>query len=178
MVGGAVTLGVNADDGGRGHISVQTYLVFISIQSLGPFIAALLSQPDKVQRSDYTRVAIALPQSLKIELGIMCKLVCRKEIMLLLPMMFQSVFSEAFFSTYNATYFTVRARALASLVASTCVIFSNFGLGFFLDWRKPTLNTRAVTAFVFIYAFEMSLYIYAMVVTKDFESRDQPPTLD
>lgn len=178
MVGGAVTLGVNSSKGERGHISVQTYLVFISIQSLGPFIAATLSKPEKVQRSDNTRVAIAIPKNLKTELRVMWKLICRKEILLLIPMMFQSVFSEAFFSTYNATYFTVRARALASLVASTCVIFSNFGLGFFLDWRKPTLNTRAVGAFVFIYAFEMSLYIYAMVVTKDFESRDQPPTLD
>ena len=178
MVGGSVTLGVNAGNREQGHISVETYLVFISIQALGPFVAALLSPPDKVQRSDRSPVAISLPKGLKSELRIMWKLLCRKEILLLLPMIFQSVFSEAFFSTYNATYFTVRARALASLVASSCVIVSNFGLGFFLDWRKPTLNARAVGAFVFIYAFELSLYIYAMIVTKDYEGRDTKPVLD
>jgi hypothetical protein len=108
----------------------------------------------------------------------MWKLVCRKEILLLTPMMFQSVFSEAFFSTYNATYFTVRSRALASLVASTCVIVMNFLLGFFLDWRRLTVNRRAAVAFCLIYAFEASLYVYAMVVCKQYEARDEKPTFD
>ncbi|KAL4895972.1 major facilitator superfamily domain-containing protein [Aspergillus ambiguus] len=178
MIGGAVTLGVNAGNREHGHISVQTYLVFISIQALGPFIAALLSPPEKVQRSDRTTVKVNLPKGLKTELYAMWQLVCRREILLLLPMIFQSVFSEAFFSTYNATYFTVRSRALASLVASTGVIISNFALGFFLDWRKPTLNTRAIVSFVFIYAFELCLYIYAMVVNKEYEARSEPPVLD
>lgn len=108
----------------------------------------------------------------------MWKLICRKEILLLLPMIFQSVFSEAFFSTYNATYFTVRARALASLVGSVCVIAASFMLGFWLDWQKVTLNTRAMGAFIFIYTFETALWIYAMVVTKDYEGRSEQVTLD
>lgn len=178
MIGGAVTLGVNAGNKKEGHISVQTYLVFISIQALGPFIAAMLSSPDKVQRSDQSKVVVNLPSSLKTELKAMWKLFGRKEILLLLPMIFQSVFSEAFFSTYNATYFTVRSRALSSLVASTCVIIANFLLGFFLDWRKLMLNTRAVIAFVVIYAFELSLYIYAMIVNKQYERQETPPMFD
>lgn len=178
MVGGAVSLGVNVTSDQRGHISVNTYLIFISVQALGPFIAAALSNPEKVQRSDRTPVKIILPQDLKVELRAMWKLICRKEILLLTPMMFQSVFSEAFFSTYNATYFTVRSRALASLVASTCVIVANFCLGFFLDWRRPSVNTRAIAAFVFIYTFEASLYVYAMVVCKEYEARAVKPTFD
>ncbi|KAI1075954.1 MFS general substrate transporter [Whalleya microplaca] len=178
MIGGAVSLGVNASNNEHGHISVDTYLIFISIQSLGPFVAACLSPPEKVQRSDLTRVKIFLPKSIKEELKAMWRLLCRKEILLLTPMIFQSVFSEAFFSTYNATYFTVRSRALASLVASCCVIFANFGLGFFLDWKKPTVNTRAITAFVLIYAFEASLYIYAMIVCKEYEGMNSKPVFD
>ncbi|BCS28449.1 uncharacterized protein APUU_70019S [Aspergillus puulaauensis] len=178
MVGGAITLGVNAGNRKEGHISVQTYLVFISIQALGPFVAATLSSPDQVQRSDSSKVVVNLPSSLQSELRAMWKLLGRTEILLLLPMIFQSVFSEAFFSTYNATYFTVRSRALSSLVASTCVIIANFLLGFFLDWRRLTLNTRAVAAFVVIYAFELSLYIYAMVVNKEYERREERPVFD
>lgn len=178
MIGGAVSLGVNVDRSERGHISVNTYLIFIAIQAVGPFVAACLSTPDKVQRSDGTPVAIKLPKSLKTELRAMWRLLGRKEILLLTPMMFQSVFSEAFFSTYNATYFTVRSRALASLVASCCVIFANFGLGFWLDWKKPSLNTRAVGAFVLIYAFEAGLYIYAMVITKEYEGMEERPIFD
>lgn len=178
MIGGAVTLGVNAENREKGHISVQTYLVFIAIQAIGPFIAAMLSSPENVQRSDRSKVIVNLPKSLNTELRAMWKLLGRKEILLLLPMIFQSVFSEAFFSTYNATYFTVRSRALSSLVASVCVIIANFILGFFLDWRKLTLNTRAIAAFVVIYAFELSLYIYAMIINKEYERQEVPKILD
>lgn len=178
MIGGSVSLGVNADRSEKGAISVNTYLIFISIQALGPFIAAVLSPPSKVQRSDGTAIRIDLPKSLKKELRAMWNILCRKEILLLTPMMFQSVFSEAFFSTYNATYFTVRSRALASLVASTCVIIANFLLGFFLDSHRFTVNTRAVVSFVVVYTFEAGLYIYAMIMCKNFEARDETPVFD
>ncbi|KAK3719614.1 hypothetical protein LTR37_004151 [Vermiconidia calcicola] len=177
-IGGSVALGVNLGSDEKGHISVNTYLIFISIQALGPFVAALLSPPHKVQRSDHTKVKIFLPHGLNTELKAMWKLMRRKEILLLLPMIFQSVFSEAFFSTYNATYFTVRSRALASLVGSICVICMNFILGFWLDSKRITVNARAVFAFVFIYAFELSLWVYAMVINKEYEARTVPPVLD
>lgn len=178
MIGGSVSLGVNAENSEKGSINVKTYLVFISIQALGPFVAASLSPPNKVQRSDGTRVIIDLPKSLKLELRAMWGIVCRKEILLLTPMMFQSVFSEAFFSTYNATYFTVRSRALASLMASTCVIFANFGLGFFLDSPRLSVNARAIIAFAVIYTFEAGLYVYAMIMCKNFEGREESPVFD
>ncbi|KAJ3468374.1 hypothetical protein MRS44_002439 [Fusarium solani] len=108
----------------------------------------------------------------------MWEVLCRKKILLLLSTMFQSVFSEAFSLTYNAIYFTVRSRALSSLVASGCVIICNFTLGFWLDWRKPTLNTRAVSAFVVIYAFEAALYIYAMTMTKRYEGMETKLVFD
>ncbi|KAI8676430.1 hypothetical protein NCS56_00530700 [Fusarium sp. Ph1] len=104
MVSSAVTLGVNAIRREAGHISVETYLVFISMQVLGPFVASLLSPPHNVQRADHTPITIDIPQKLSCELRIMWEVLCRKEILLLLPMIFQSVFSEAFFSTYNTTY--------------------------------------------------------------------------
>lgn len=71
MVGGFVTVGVNAGNSEKGHISVQTYLVFISIQSIGPFVATMLSPPDKVQRTDRSPVVVNIPKSLKTELTAM-----------------------------------------------------------------------------------------------------------
>lgn len=178
MIGGAISLGFNASQSQRGHISVNTYLIFISIQALGPFVASALSPPEKVQRADHTYVKVDLPQKLGTELRAMGSLICRKEVLLLTPMIFQSAFPEAFISTYNATYFTVRSRALASLVASTCVIVTNFLLGSFLDWRKLTINSRAIIAFCLIYSFMASLYVYAMIVNKGFERRNERPTYD
>ncbi|KAJ6012866.1 hypothetical protein N7522_003221 [Penicillium canescens] len=71
--------------------------------------------------------------------------------------------------------YTPLCTALASLVASTSVIFVNFSLGFFLDWRRPSINPPAIVAFILIYAFELSLYLYAMVITKEYENRDTKP---
>ncbi|KAL6356951.1 hypothetical protein LRP88_10564 [Fusarium phalaenopsidis] len=114
MVSSAVTLGVNAIRREAGHISVETYLVFISMQVLGPFVASLLSPPHNVQRADHTPITIDIPQKLSCELRIMWEVLCRKEILLLLPMIFQSVFSEAFFSTYNTTYLPAIIRGIES----------------------------------------------------------------
>lgn len=61
MIGGAMALGVNAHRKEKGHISVETYLVFIAIQAIGPFVASFLSPPAKVQRSDYSPVVVKLP---------------------------------------------------------------------------------------------------------------------
>ena len=86
-------------------------------------------------------------------------------------MMLQRVFSEAFFSASNATYFTVRSRALAALIGAVTVIAANFLLGFLLDWRRLAVHTRAVAAFILVYAFEVAVYIYAMVKCKELEGR-------
>jgi hypothetical protein len=61
MAWAALALGINATRREAGHISVETYLVFISIQVLGPFVASLLSPPHKVQRADHTPVTIDIP---------------------------------------------------------------------------------------------------------------------
>ncbi|KAJ5320438.1 hypothetical protein N7508_000721 [Penicillium antarcticum] len=145
MIGGAVTIGVHVHRKEKGHSSVETYLVFIAIQAIGPFVASLLSPPAKVQRSDYTPVVVILPSSLSKELKEMGNLLCRKEVL---------------------------------LIPDTGVILANFSLGFFLDWKRPSINTRAIVAFILIYAFELSLYSYAMVITKEYENRDTKPFFD
>lgn len=157
-------IGVNSDRSQKGPISVNTYLICISIQALGPFVVSPLSSAGKIQRSDRTPAKIDLSKGLVPELKAMGGLLCRKEILHLTPIIFQCAFSEVFFCTYNATYFAVQSRALLSLVASTCVIMSTFALGFFLDSRKLSVNHHAIVAFVAIYIFEAGLYIYAMVM--------------
>lgn len=166
MIGGSVPPGVNAGNKEKGHVSVQTYLVFIAIQALGPFVAALLSPPHKVERSDHFKVVVNLPTGLKTELGAMWYLLCRKEILLLLPMILQSVLSEASLSPYNATYFTMRSRALASLVASTCVIVANFALGVFLDWADNGFSRSVCVYSLMLVGLNLMYdYLYWLIAT-------------
>ncbi|KAJ5229195.1 hypothetical protein N7489_009903 [Penicillium chrysogenum] len=56
IIGGAVSLGINHSVNQRGQVGYQTYLAFIAIQCLGLVIGPLLSNPEKVQRDDGTRI--------------------------------------------------------------------------------------------------------------------------
>jgi hypothetical protein len=44
--------------------------------------------------------------------------------------------------------------------------------------KQKRINTRAIVTFILIYAFELSLYLYAMVITKEYENRDTKPSFD
>lgn len=49
-----------------------------------------------------------------------------KEFLLIIPLIAQAVFPEAYTNTFLATHFTVRARALGSFVAAwACIIVGN-----------------------------------------------------
>ncbi|KAF5384479.1 hypothetical protein D9757_006459 [Collybiopsis confluens] len=56
VVGGAILLGLNVTTDGTGSVSLQSYAAFVGIMCGAPFIALLLASPDKVQRSDGTKV--------------------------------------------------------------------------------------------------------------------------
>lgn len=57
VIGGAIIFGLNAKLDSTGGVSLKTYLVIIGIMCAGPFIALLLSPPEKVQRKDGIKIA-------------------------------------------------------------------------------------------------------------------------
>lgn len=85
LVGGVINLALNYSAAQAGSISLETYGVFIALQCLGPLVALTLSRPEKVQRKDGTKVVLNLEGSVKSELKAVGKLLCRREVALLLP---------------------------------------------------------------------------------------------
>ncbi|KAK5311284.1 hypothetical protein LTR93_011777 [Exophiala xenobiotica] len=55
-VGGIIALGFNARHAEAGKLTPYTYIPLITVAALGPFIALLLSAPDKVIRRDGVKV--------------------------------------------------------------------------------------------------------------------------
>ncbi|CAO1635379.1 unnamed protein product [Parajaminaea phylloscopi] len=164
LIGGAINLGLNAKNSRKGSISVGTYTVFIALQCLGPLAAMCISRPERVQRSDGTPVVLNLKGSVRAELLAVWKLICTKKVALLLPMIWQTTFSESLTGTYAATYMTVRSRALGSFLSAIVAILCNAILGFFLDWRKISINTRSKFSFLTVYALQCGCWIFAIVV--------------
>jgi hypothetical protein len=102
ILGGAINLGLNADRNEAGKVSYTVYLIFIALQAAGPFVAALLNPPEKVQRTDGKRVNLTIANDPWFEIKRTTKLFFSKEWLLLILFIGQAVFAEAVFFTYLA----------------------------------------------------------------------------
>ncbi|KDN52779.1 hypothetical protein K437DRAFT_148006 [Tilletiaria anomala UBC 951] len=178
VLGGAINLGLNANNANAGSVSVQTYLVFVILQALAPFAALLLSPPHKVQRTDGSPVFLEVTGSPTSQITELVKCLFRPKILLLLPLIWSGTFSEAVTGTFNATYFSVRSRALGSFLAAILAIIANCLLGAFLDFRRLTINQRAKIAYMLVYGLQGAYWIYAIVVMNNFHNRPEKPTFD
>ena len=178
LLGGIINLALNYRNDNQGSISTNTYLVFVILQCLSPLCAMLLSPPHKVQRSDKTPVYLHAESSTRRELKSIWKLLTKKEVLLLLPIIWQSTWSEALIGTYAVNYFTVRSRALGSLLAAITASLSNFALGFFLDWKKPTVNARGRSAFITIYTLQAGWWAWAIYIMNKYHNTVPKPTFD
>jgi hypothetical protein len=63
--------------------------VFVILQALAPAAALLLSKPGKVQRSDGSPVYLHIATGWRTEIANMARLLKRKEVLLILPFMWQ-----------------------------------------------------------------------------------------
>ncbi|PWY97820.1 hypothetical protein BCV70DRAFT_228386 [Testicularia cyperi] len=178
LLGGIINLALNYNNSAAGSISTDTYLVFVALQCLGPFVAMLLSPPHKMQRTDKTPVYLHVEATPKTEVRNMWNVLRQPKILLLLPIIWQSTWSEALIGTFAVNYYTVRSRALGSLLAAVSASISNYILGFFLDWKKPSMNTRAKSAFIFIYTLSTGVWIWAIYIMHEYHNTVPKPLFD
>lgn len=100
ILGGAINLGLNADRNEAGKVSYTVFLVFIALQSAGPFVALLLNKPEKVERRDGKKVDLTITQNPWLEIRATTKLFFTRKFLLIVLFIGQAVFAEAVFFTY------------------------------------------------------------------------------
>lgn len=66
------------------------------------------------------------------------------------PYFLYVAFQLPYNSSYLSLYFSVRARALASLVSALAQVFTTLVFGAFLDWTSVSSNRRARYGYVFM----------------------------
>jgi len=162
LVGGAINLGLNVHNNKAGSLSINTYLVFVVLQCIGPFVALLLSLPHQVQRRDGTPVLLNLNPNVKTELLAMVKLIKTPKVLLALPLIWQSTFSEALIFTYAGVNFTVRSRALGSLLGAVAAVLACYILGFFLDSQRWSINKRGKISYITVYGMQLVWWAWAI----------------
>ena len=168
ILGGAISLGINAHRSKEGSVSYAVYLVFIALQALGPFAGLLLNKPSKVQRKDNIPVRLQVNNTIGVELREMSKLFISRKFLLVVPFICQAVYTEAVMFSYEDLWFTVRARALGSFLSGIVALIAGNLLGAFLDTKSISLKTRTRSAFFFVVGWQGLCWIWATVNTTDF----------
>jgi hypothetical protein len=100
ILGGAINLGLNADNSEAGKVSYTVFLIFIALQACGPFIALLLNQPHQVERKDGKTVDLSVLNNPWQEVLRTTKLFFGRNFLLIVLFIGQAVFAEAIFFTY------------------------------------------------------------------------------
>ncbi|KAJ5790944.1 uncharacterized protein N7518_007955 [Penicillium psychrosexuale] len=177
IIGGAVSLGINHTVDKRGQVGYQTYLAFIAIQCLGLVIGPLLSNPEKVQRDDGTRIEAPRGIHWREELSAMWRLARSKSILLLVPLFWYFGWIQAYPGTYLATYFTVRARALGGFMSAVVGTMATWLGGSLVDlpWLKNRKH-RAIVTFIVIALMNTATWIWAVIIQNEY--RHTHPVLD
>ncbi|KAF2811891.1 MFS general substrate transporter [Mytilinidion resinicola] len=177
IIGGAISLALNHKRNHRGKVGYQTYLGFIAIQCLGFLFGLLLSNPEKVQRDDGTRIEAPRGIVWRTEAKEMWRLIRSKPILLLTPLFWYFGWIQAYPGTYLATYFTVRSRALGSFLSAVVATFATWIGGALVDlpWTKKR-QTRAVATWALIAALNSATWIWAVIIQNEY--RHTKPVLD
>ena len=168
ILGGAISLGINAHRATEGSVSYAVYLVFIVLQALGPFAGLLLNNPSQVQRKDGVPVQLRVTKGVGYEIRAMVKLFVSRKFLLVIPFICQAVYTEAVMFSYEDLWFSVRSRALGSFLSGLVALVIGNLLGTFLDNKSISLKTRSRSAFIFVVAWQGMCWIWASVVTTEF----------
>jgi MFS family permease len=177
IIGGAISLALNHKTNKKGKVGYETYLGFIAIQCLGFPIGLLLSNPEKVQRDDGTRIAAPRGIHWAAEAKAMWALATSKPILLLTPLFWYFGWIQAYPGTYLATYFTVRSRALGSFMSAVVGTLATWLGGSLVDlpWH-PKRQVRAVATFALIAALNTATWVWAVYIQNEY--KDTKPVLD
>jgi hypothetical protein len=106
----------------------------------------------------------------------MSKLFFSKHFLLIVPLIAQAVYAESVFFTFQALWFSVRARALGSFLSGiVAVTLGNF-LGRFLDHTNLSLESRSRGAFFTILGLQGAWWVWATVLVTEFDKTN--PTYD
>ncbi|KAF5549789.1 Ion channel regulatory UNC-93 [Fusarium mexicanum] len=177
LVGGAINLSKNHEKGVSGGVTPDTYIAFLIIECLALPFAFMITPFEHVIRSDGTKIVTTETLSTKLEVKRIAKTMTSRLIILSSIWAVWSFFYSGSWSTYLGIHFTVRARALSSLISPFFCIVGCFGLGFILDAKKLTQRRRAQIGLYTVVFLNVGVYIWSIIMQARFD-RNDPGAID
>ncbi|GAA6051581.1 hypothetical protein JCM3770_003482 [Rhodotorula araucariae] len=177
IIAGAINLGTNIHRSTGGKVNYKTLISFIALQVFAIPVAFLVSGPSKVRRGDGSKITLPNQTSTKEQFRLLWRTVSTKKVGLLLPIFFASWFYWGLASSHLTLYYSVRARALASLLSAIAGVVATTALGFFLDSQRVALVTRVRAGGAVVFTVFAGMLIWALVIQNDF-TKHNPGKLD
>lgn len=177
LIGGAIVLGLNnsPDSKGKGRVGYSTYLIFIALQCLASPIALLLTPPEKVERSDGSKIKVLKVDSLLAEVKGVLATSRTKHVLLLLPLFWAAYFNQ-YSGNFQTFYFGVRARALIGFVSNFATVAASTAISLLLDYKKLSVKQRIHIGFYYCVIVHIIAWTYGWVIQEKYTR--SPPMLD
>ncbi|KAL9097934.1 MAG: hypothetical protein Q9165_000260 [Trypethelium subeluteriae] len=179
LIGSSIQLSLNVHKNKTGKVGYTTYLTLIGLQCLGLPLAFLVSAPEKVIRSDGTKVGDpTLSKNFLLELRKIGKLVLKKRIFLLIPLCIVGTWNGTYQGIYLTKYFSVRARTLGALTSGIAATAANLFWGWFLDLKFVRRPTMAKLVWAIFAALLLALFGWQVANENLYENSPGKVTLD
>ncbi|CZR42805.1 uncharacterized protein FPRO_10108 [Fusarium proliferatum ET1] len=178
VIGGAINFSNNHSDSKAGGVAWSTYLVFIAFECTGLIWAFLLSPTRRVRRHDGTKVAMSERASWRQEFAALWKHLQRRKTWLMALPAFYSFFCGGTMGTYLSLHFSVRARALSSLLLPTLSIVEVILYGKLLDRTRWSQTKRAWISFACWLIPQAACFIWIGIEYSKFGGRKLENALD
>ncbi|KAI1455959.1 MFS general substrate transporter [Annulohypoxylon moriforme] len=176
ILGGIINLAFNYRGRSTGKLDWRTYIVFVVLQCLGPACSFLLTPPEKVVRRNGSRVQLSERIPDFEELKALIRVLLRKDFLLVLPYFIYVAWELPYISAYLSLYFSVRSRALASLISAVAQVVTTLLFGSFLDWTNISLEKRARYGYIAMMSLIGGCWIWGVIVQNGYTHHK--PALD
>ena len=155
-----VPLGQNIHNDHNGTVSNGTYIGFLILTFIGGMLAWVLVDAKKVVRSDGSKVILMMHPTWKSEiLGLWETLIRDPWVLCLFPMFFASNWFYTYqFNGVNLARFTVRTRALNSVLYWFMQIVGAYIVGNALDVERFSRTMRAKGCWIVLFVLTMVIW--------------------
>lgn len=176
VVGASVSLGQNFHSE-TNRVSNGTYIGFMILTGMGSLIPLLMADPDKMIRTDGSKVTTPRQPSWRTEIyGLYVALRTDPMIVFLFPMFFASNWFYTWqFNDYNAALFNIRARSLNNLVYWVSQILGSVSIGLLLDQHQFRRRARAFTGWSILLTFVLIVHTWAFFYQRTYTRQSMPP---
>ncbi|KAK1962207.1 major facilitator superfamily transporter [Colletotrichum sublineola] len=178
VVGGAINFSNNSSKASAGGVAWSTYLIFVGFECTGVIWASLLTPTRRVRRKNGAKVPTSGKISWKGELIALWRHMQRKKTWLVSIPAFYSFFCGGTMGTYLSLHFSVRARALSSLLVPSLTIVMVLAYGKLLDRARWSQAKRAWISFILWAIPQAAAFIWIGIEYSKFGSGKSKNALD